>query len=841
MSDRQPGRIGRRLSRRDESPDADTVQVYLDPRHDGRSGALFEVSAGGVQRDALIFNDSQLDFSWDAVWDSAVAVDERGWSVELRIPFSQLRFSSENAGVWGINVARYIRRNNESDWLTAVPKRETHLAARMADLVGLAAVRPAPPNEVVAHAVTRSAAGVSLGADMKRGLGSDLILEATVNPDFSQVEGDPAAINLTAFETFLAERRPFFTESAPLFQTFGNSGGAFDAGAPTLFYSRRIGQAPADVIDVGSVDEPDATPVLGAMKLAGSAGPWKLALLDALGASTQARSTLDVTASPVEVAPSANFAAGRLFRDTNRGGVGLLGTAVHRRMSAASAPTSFVPERALVGGVDGYVFFDRDQQWVVGGQISGSHLSWTSVAAAPELTTAPAAAAVAKYRAALSDTRNVQPPGRGGGPPTDKPGNGPPTDNPGHGPPSTPPGAGGSNGRGNGPPSTVPGNGPPSTVPGNGPPAGASTGAMTPVLGPAAGGGEAGTVNTGPNRVLDLAAGHLGGWSANANVHRNSGDVRVNVDAWAIDPGFETNDLGFLPRADIQGLQGHVSWSKFDPDAVTRFRSVDVSKGWTRTFAGEKQSDTFDVSSSAVFLNYWSAGSGVSVWREAFDATATRGGPSVRTPPGRSWWAWASTDGRHMLSLDVSAYHSSTDANDASTNAWIGATLKPSPRVSLSVGPSFDHQVVNAQYVETVQADATPHYVFATLRADDVGVTARVNAIATARLSFQAYFQSLVATGRYTGFQELAAPGTDRFVPFGADAVGNPDFDPALFNLHAVVRWEWQRGSTLYLVWTQRRFVSTGAATAGASQLLQPFDGAAANAVMAKVTYWVGR
>src|SRR5262249_4943578 len=126
MFDRNAGQIGRRLSRRDDEPDADVVQVYLDPRRDGRSGAMFEVSAAGAQRDALIYNDASLDYSWDAVWDSAVSIDERSWTAELRIPLSQLRAASSDA--WGINVARYIRRRNETDWLVLVPKRETHLA-----------------------------------------------------------------------------------------------------------------------------------------------------------------------------------------------------------------------------------------------------------------------------------------------------------------------------------------------------------------------------------------------------------------------------------------------------------------------------------------------------------------------------------------------------------------------------------------------------------------------------------------------------------------------------------------------------------------------------------------
>jgi hypothetical protein len=157
------------------------------------------------------------------------------------------------------------------------------------------------------------------------------------------------------------------------------------------------------------------------------------------------------------------------------------------------------------------------------------------------------------------------------------------------------------------------------------------------------------------------------------------------------------------------------------------------------------------------------------------------------------------------------------------------------------MGPGFGRQVVTSQYVATVDSGATPQYLFATLRADDVALSARLNAIATARLSFQVFAQSFVATGRYSGFKELAAPGTSEFVPFNGDGAGDPDFDPALFNLHTVVRWEWQRGSALYLVWTQRRFGSAGVPTAGMSQLLQPFSGPPANAAMAKFTYWMGR
>src|SRR5262249_42278266 len=279
MVSRHAGPSGRR-PRGDDEPEADVVQVYLDPRRDGRSGAMFEVSAAGAQRDALIYNDASLDYSWDAVWDSAVSIDERSWTAELRIPLSQLRAASSDA--WGINVARYIRRRNETDWLVLLPKPETHPAGPMAELTGPDRATPTPRMEIASHAVARdmtssgasTAAGSGivndLSVDVKAGVGRNLAVDATVNPDFAQVEADPAAVNLTAFETFREERRPFFTESVPLFQTYGNPGGAFDAATPLLFYSRRIGQAPPESVIVAPLSQPTATPVLGALKLSGA-------------------------------------------------------------------------------------------------------------------------------------------------------------------------------------------------------------------------------------------------------------------------------------------------------------------------------------------------------------------------------------------------------------------------------------------------------------------------------------------------------------------------------------------------------------------------------------------
>lgn len=540
-------------------------------------------------------------------------VDEREWTAEIRIPFSQIRFPSGGRHVWGINVVRYLRRNNESDWLALVPKRETRLASGMGELAGLDNVHPIPRTEIMPHAVVRESADVktsatagpwvgTLGIDMRQGLGTNLTLDATVNPDFAQVEGDPAVINLTGFETFLDERRPFFTESTPLFNAFGNAGGAFDVPAPLVFYSRRIGQAPPQTSNVAPLDEPTATPVLGAVKVGGAIGQgWKLVLLDAVTGSTTSPSTLFTGSRSVQTAPIANYAAGRLLRTTDGGGLGLVGTAVVRNVSAPTSADNFVSSQSVVGGIDGYKFFDRAQSWVIDGQISASHLGWTPPVSAPTSATTNRSSTAS----ALFSGMTIGTVAKGGVP-------GPPSTVPGHGPPSTTPG--------NGPPSIVPGNGPPFTIPGQGsisPPTSPGASGGTPAATVVGSAGAPVNQNTGPNRVLDLAAGQLNGWSGNLNIHRNNGALRVNADAWAISPGFEINDLGFLSRSDIQGLQGQVTWSKFDPDAFTRYRSIGVSKGWTHTFAGEKQSDTINIWSSATFLNYWSANVGTALRREA--------------------------------------------------------------------------------------------------------------------------------------------------------------------------------------------------------------------------------
>ncbi|HKN58996.1 MAG TPA: DUF5916 domain-containing protein, partial [Gemmatimonadaceae bacterium] len=264
MFDSDAAHISRRLTNRDDSPDADSVAILFDPRHDHLTGAEFIVSAAGVQRDSIISNDTREDSSWDAVWGSAVSIDDQGWTAEFRIPLSQLRFTAADHQTWGFNVSRFIRRKNETDWLENVPKKDSGLAARMAHLVGFDLVRPGRHLEIVPYTATRgefiapdkpgnpfndgSRVIGSTGLDLKARVSSSMTLDVTINPDFGQAEVDPAVVNLSAFETFFEEKRRFFIEGAEIFNSFGQGGSnnffGFNTSDPMIFYSRRIGRAP---------------------------------------------------------------------------------------------------------------------------------------------------------------------------------------------------------------------------------------------------------------------------------------------------------------------------------------------------------------------------------------------------------------------------------------------------------------------------------------------------------------------------------------------------------------------------------------------------------------------
>ncbi len=303
MYDSRPDSIIARLTRRDELVDCDYITLALDPYHDKRSGYYFSLSAAGTLIDGVLYNDSWDDDSWDGVWEGKANVDGEGWTAEMKIPFSQMRFNASDTMVWGINFRRVIGRKNEEDYLVFVPKKESGVVSHFANLQGFENVQGSGQTEIVPYITARaeyiqhdtgdpyndgSAYIPGAGADLKMGVGSNLNLNLTINPDFGQVEIDPAVINLSDVETFYDEKRPFFIEGATIFN-FGYGGArnywGFNWGGADFFYSRRIGRQPQGDIpyDYEYADYPTGTHILAAGKLTGKIGEsWNVGTIQSI-------------------------------------------------------------------------------------------------------------------------------------------------------------------------------------------------------------------------------------------------------------------------------------------------------------------------------------------------------------------------------------------------------------------------------------------------------------------------------------------------------------------------------------------------------------------------------
>ena len=399
LYDTEPARISRRLTARDEHPDADCVTIFLDPRHDHRTGVTFTVTAAGSQYDSVLSNDTFQDESWNAVWTSAVSHDDQGWSAELRIPFSQLRFNAVEPQTWGINISRFIRRKNEDAWLEFWPKNDSGLASRMMHLTGLDGVRPRRRLELAPYTAARqefveaqegnpfndgSRLFGSIGLDVKASMPGGMVLDATINPDFGQAEVDPAVVNLTAYETFFQEKRRFFIEGAEIFNNFAHGGSnnffGFNNSSPSLFYSRRIGRAPSVSAEGDFVDAPRATTILGAAKVTGkTANGWSIGIVEAVTARERAHRVTGLVRDRAIVEPAANYFVARVQREFARGGVGFLTTSVLRDLDAAPLRDRLT-NRAFVFGGDAYYFLDAKKDWVLTGAMSASHVGGSTQA-----------------------------------------------------------------------------------------------------------------------------------------------------------------------------------------------------------------------------------------------------------------------------------------------------------------------------------------------------------------------------------------------------------------------------------------------------------------------------
>jgi hypothetical protein len=404
MHSRDPRAVRALVTRRDREGSSEELIVSLDTYRDRRTAYTFAVTPAGVRIDYYHGSDSEgaRDYSFDPVWETATTIDSLGWAAELRIPFSQLRFNAGDVVAWGMNLVRKIPAANEDAYWILVPRNATGWASRFGELHGIAGVRPSRRLELVPYVASDATlkpvddprdpfaanqrAAVRAGGDVKMGLGPGLTLDATINPDFGQVEADPAEVNLSAFETFFAERRPFFVEGAQLFQPSG----------PGWFYSRRIGAAPRVSPDADYAEELQQTTILGAAKVTGRLpSGLSVAVLAALTdreyarfadtayVDTEGGSDVSVPArfGRVAVAPRTGYSVVRLQQQfgANASTVGVILTGLRRDLSARDFTASVLTRDAHSGGVDWRLRWKRGEyDW--SGYAGFSHIAGDTAA-----------------------------------------------------------------------------------------------------------------------------------------------------------------------------------------------------------------------------------------------------------------------------------------------------------------------------------------------------------------------------------------------------------------------------------------------------------------------------
>jgi hypothetical protein len=369
--DSVPGLIDRRMTRRDGF-DGDRITICIDSYYDKRTAFSFTISAAGVKGDEYVTEDGDnWDANWDPIWYAKTSIQDTGWTAEIQIPYSQIRFGKQQEYTWGLQILRYLFRKQETSQWQHIPQDASGYVNHFGELRGISGIKPQRQVDLLPYLVTKletaekeegnpyrskgHSESISGGLDGKIGITNDLMLDFTINPDFGQVEADPSEVNLTAFETYYPEKRPFFIESNNII-SLPLTGGDSPFSMDNLFYSRRIGRQPRhspEMKDGEYVDAPDYTTILGAFKITGKTNKgWSIGLMDNLTQQEKAEISNGSETRKVEIEPLTNYFSGRIEKDINKGNtiIGGMFTATNRDIRDSSI--NYLADAAYSGGVN---------------------------------------------------------------------------------------------------------------------------------------------------------------------------------------------------------------------------------------------------------------------------------------------------------------------------------------------------------------------------------------------------------------------------------------------------------------------------------------------------------
>ena len=360
--DSEPDKIVSRLVRRDNYVESDKIHINLDPHYNRQRAFWFTAYPSGSVTDGIASDSGRWDNTWDGVWDVKTQIHENGWAAEYKIPFHVLRFSPKAEYTWGLQVTRDISRKKENDHWCLIKRSEPAWVSRFGDLIGIKDIHPSRHLELLPYAMGRTILNRetklwgNVGTDVQYGITTGTTFNATINPDFGQVEADPARLNLSAYEESFTELRPFFLKGASIFEGIDYS----------FFYSRRIGRRPGHFnLPQGATElnRPEATTILGAAKIIGRIQDnTSFGIMEAVTAPEYAQIEKEIDGKKVQrshlVEPLTNYFVGRINQDVLKGNsrVGLITTAVNRQGS----------NDAYVGGLDWDLRFAKNQYQITG-------------------------------------------------------------------------------------------------------------------------------------------------------------------------------------------------------------------------------------------------------------------------------------------------------------------------------------------------------------------------------------------------------------------------------------------------------------------------------------------
>lgn len=797
-----------RLVRRDANANADYLEVIFDTYHDHIGRLFFTVNPSGVRGDANGLGGGSDD-SWDPVWEVKTAIDSLGWTAELRIPFSQLRYPSSAAEqTWGLQIWRQENRLNELSQWSFWHLNESGGPPRFGHLSGLAIHRAPGKAEILPYVVGRStnipvsdptdpfakehAMDGRVGADARYLVTSNLTLTATVNPDFGQVEVDPAVVNLSAFETAFDEKRPFFVEGSSYFG-FGGLSCYFCSNVSSLsmFYSRRVGRAPQidafaygdSLNSVNHADVPGNSTIIGAAKLTGrTPSGWSIGTMDAItGRADASVQWTDSSRSHVAVQPFTNYFVGRVQKDLRDGAtvVRAMATSVYHDLSD-TVETNRLSHHAESFGLSSDMYF-HNRDFHLMAQVAGTNVSGDSTAI---------------LRLQQSSARYFQRPDHSGG----------------------------------------------------------ANGLLTNHFDPSL------TSLRGLGAYARFAR-EQGDWLWEVATNIRTPGFENNDIAFLSQADYAYMNANIFRQwtkpttwyRQMFAIVGGQQKYNFEGDLIDRqaqaFYDVTLLNYWEFTSFYIGRPSTFDdrltrggpvVKKPGV--NYWQLG--VSSDRRK-DIVVNGNGSYDRSSEGKPEWSGS-------LSLQL---------RPASN---ITLSLGPSYNYS-----SRSDQYVEAVTDTTATAFSGTRYVFADLVQHAVSMETRFNITFNPNLTFELYAQPLIASGQYSRYKEFAAPrglkkltygqdigtvsvapGSPNTITIDPDGAGGPaksfSFPDQTFTFrslrgNAVLRWEYHPGATLYLVWTRESdsSLNRGAIDFGtdASSL---FQGPAQNIFLLKVNYWLG-